>query len=298
MCIHTACKTRPVFNFEGETNAIYCSKHKKDGMINIKNKTCLECKKQPVFNFEGETNAIYCSKHKKDGMINVKDKTCLECKTRPAFNFEGEKNAIYCSKHKKDGMINVKDKTCINSHCLILVANYKYDGYCLVCYINDPKNRDKPIIRNYKTKERLVADFIKTTFLQYNWIFDKIIQNGCSNKRPDILLDMEEYVILIEIDENRHNLYDCSCENKRVMEISQDLGHRPIVLIRFNPDKYTNQDNILIKSCFHKDAFGLMLLNNSMEKEWNHRLEILKQQVEYWTNNQPDRTITPIELFY
>ena len=31
---------------------------------------------------------------------------------------------------------------------------------------------------------------------------------------------------------------DCSCENKRIMEISQDLGHRPIVFIRFNPDEY------------------------------------------------------------
>jgi hypothetical protein len=44
--------------------------------------------------------------------------------------------------------------------------------------------------------------------------------------------------LIIEVDENKHDNYDCSCENKRIMLISQDLGHRPVVLLRFNPDGY------------------------------------------------------------
>jgi hypothetical protein len=50
---------------------------------------------------------------------------------------------------------------------------------------------------------------------------------------------LEEQIIIIEVDENGHNNEEyCACENKRIMEISQDLSHKPIVFIRFNPDKY------------------------------------------------------------
>lgn len=45
----------------------------------------------------------------------------------------------------------------------------------------------------------------------------------CSKRRPDILIDLETHLIIIEVDENQHKGY--SCENKRIMEISQDLGH-------------------------------------------------------------------------
>jgi len=43
--------------------------------------------------------------------------------------------------------------------------------------------------------------------------------------------DMGSHII-IEVDENKHTDYDCSCEHKRLMELSQDLQHRPIVLSR------------------------------------------------------------------
>ena len=61
---------------------------------------------------------------------------------------------------------------------------------------------------------------------------------------------MGSHIIIIEIDENAHTDYDCSCENKRLMEISQDLGFRPIVFIRFNPDDYVDKDGNNIKSCW------------------------------------------------
>ena len=47
------------------------------------------CKTIPIYNVEGETKALYCSTHKSDGMMNVKDKKCIypDCKTRGSFNF-------------------------------------------------------------------------------------------------------------------------------------------------------------------------------------------------------------------
>jgi hypothetical protein len=55
ICIFEECKTRPSFNFDGESNAIYCGDHKKENMIDVKSKKCLfeNCIKQPNFNFEG-----------------------------------------------------------------------------------------------------------------------------------------------------------------------------------------------------------------------------------------------------
>jgi len=38
ICIYEGCKTQPTFNIEGETEALYCSKHKLEGMVDIKHK--------------------------------------------------------------------------------------------------------------------------------------------------------------------------------------------------------------------------------------------------------------------
>jgi hypothetical protein len=68
--------------------------------------------------------------------------------------------------------------------------------------------------------------------------------------RPDLLLDFGDFILIIEVDENQH-IDDISCENKRTMEISRDLGHRNIVFIRFNPDDYMI-GNEKITSCWDK----------------------------------------------
>jgi hypothetical protein len=157
---------------------------------------------------------------------------------------------------------------------------------------------DEPNSRNYKTKEKDVVDQIRQTFTNFTWVADKKVQDGCSRRRPDLLLDMGSHIIIVEIDENKHTDYDCSCENKRLMELSQDLQHRPIVFIRFNPDDYTNQDGILVKSCWKLNKLGVMQITKTKQKEWEERIESLKQQIQYWTDNPTEKTIEIIELFY
>jgi Rieske Fe-S protein len=297
-CIHKGCKTRPIYNIEGETKALYCSEHKSKEMINVISKTCIHkgCKTRPNYNIEGETKALYCCEHKSKEMINVINKTCLECKKQPTYNIEGETKALYCATHKKDGMINVKDKTCKSSWCLTQVRE-KYDGYCLFCYMH--LFPDKPVSRNYKTKEYSVVEFVKNMFPDLNWIADKIISGCCSKRRPDLILDLGYQVIIVEIDENQHIDYDCSCENKRIMELSQDLGHRPIVFIRFNPDDYEkNKKNIT--SCWGQDKKGLCVIKKLKQNEWKQRLNTLENQIIYWINpsNATNKTIEIIQLFY
>lgn len=80
------------------------------------------------------------------------------------------------------------------------------------------------------------------------------------------------------------------------MELSMDLQHRPIVFIRFNPDDYTNEDGILVKSCWKLTKLGVMCIVN--KKQWYERIEILKQQIKYWIDNPTDKMVEIIQLFY
>jgi len=84
------------------------------------------------------------------------------------------------------------------------------------------------------------------------------------------------------------------------MEISQDLGHRPIIFIRFNPDSYKNKENKLINSCWQINKLGICCINKKYENEWNNRLKILKQTIEFWCNenNKSTKMIEIVELFF
>lgn len=230
-------------------------------------------------------------------MINVIEKRiCLDCNTRASFNIEGKKNGIYCGDHKKNGMIDVISKICKTHLCYTRVSNKTYEGYCLRCFIYTFP--DKPVSRNYKTKEKDVVDRIKILFPDFDWIEDRKVSGGCSRRRPDLLLDLGTHIIIIEIDENKHSDYDCSCENKRVMEISQDVGHRTIVFIRFNPDEYIDDNEKKITSCWSQNNQGIMTIEKCKTKEWEERINVLTNQIQYWVDNKTNKTVETIQLFY
>ena len=172
----------------------------------------------------------------------------------------------------------------------------KYNNYCLNCCINICP--DIQVSRNYKTKEKEVVDRIKEKYPDFTWIHDKKVVDGCSKRRPDLLVDMGYHIIIVEVDENKHTGYDCSCENKRLMELSQDLQHRPIVFIRFNPDSYINQNKLKISSCWRTNKQGVIQIMKTRMTEWKERINILNQQIQYWIDNKTNKTIEIIELFY
>jgi len=299
-CIHEGCKKIPSYNREDQRKGIYCAQHKMEGMVDVITPTCIHegCKIIPVYNREGQTKGIYCSEHKKEGMVDVKNKTCIHegCKKQRVFNTEGQTKGIYCSMHKKEGMVDVISPTCKTYLCNTRVQE-KYDGYCLRCFIH--MFPDKPVCRNYKTKEYAVVEYIKQNYPHLSWITDKIISDGCSKRRPDLLLDLGYQVIIIEIDENQHIDYDCSCENKRIMELSRDMGHRPIIFIRFNPDDYMKNET-KITSCWCINNKGICVVKKSKNHEWTERLVILKQTIDYWISpvNITNKTVETIQLFY
>ncbi len=300
-CEKEECQIQPTYNYKGEKKGRFCFDHKLDEMIDVVNPVCIEeyCKTRPSFNYENEIKPLYCASHKKENMIDVVHKTCIKegCNTQPTYNYEGETIALYCSSHKLNDMIDIRHKSCKNEWCDIRVSNPKYEGYCLHCFAN--MFPDKPVSRNYKTKERSVVAFVKSTFPEYSWVCDKIIENGCSKRRPDIFCDLGYQVLIIEVDENQHIDYDCSCENKRIMEISQDINHRPLIFIRFNPDDYKKEE-VRITSCWGIGKSGTCSIKRNKKSEWEERLQTLQNQIVYWTNpeNQTNKTVEVVQLFY
>jgi len=203
----------------------------------------------------------------------------------------------YCIHNKKKRRCKIcgGKELCKSEWCHTRAAS-KYNGYCLPCCIH--MCPEIQVSRNYKTKEKDVVDRITTHFPDFTWVADRKVQDGCSKRRPDLLLDMGSHIIIIEIDENKHTDYDCSCENKRLMELSQDLQHRPIIFIRFNPDDYIDQSGNKIKSCWKLNKLGVMQISKSRQTEWEQRITVLIDQIQYWLDNPTQKTVEIVELFY
>jgi hypothetical protein len=265
-----------------------------------KHKTCAHdgCESRPGFNVEGASKGLYCKTHAADGMVDVKHERCAHdgcTKLQPVFNVEGASKGLYCKTHAADGMVDVVSTRCLTPLCGTQVSNAKYDGYCLRCFMHTFP--DKPVARGYRTKEAAAVEHVQSAFPGVTWTCNKQVIGGCSQRRPDMYTDVGHVVVLIEIDENQHDTYDCSCENKRTMELSRDFGHRPIVFIRFNPDEYYQRGS-KVTSCWGPNKQGVTVVKKSKQAEWRTRLSALSSHVEYWMRNGTTKTVEVVQLFY
>jgi hypothetical protein len=107
--------------------------------------------------------------------------------------------------------------------------------------------------------------------------------------------EIEDYVLIVEVDENQHEDYETSCENKRLCELYKDFGFRNMLCIRFNPDNYVNENGDKITSCFGYDKHGICKLKKSKVKEFNERIKVLCNCI---TERKPSKSITIVNLFY
>ena len=297
-CIKCEIK-RANFNFPNELKALFCGDCKSEGMINIKDKKCFGCKnKIPSFNYSNEKKALYCKKCKLDGMIDIISikKLCIKCNIKmPSFNNTNETKAIYCKDCKLEGMVNIISKRCIIPLC---DKKQQIDNYCYRCFYALNPNDDR--CKRIKIKENEVKKFIQKEFADLSFIFDEHIKGDglCINKRPDILLNLNKHSIIIEIDENQHKGYNIDCDISRTNKIQEALN-RPIIIIRFNPDDYINENNKKITSPFIiNKKLGLTTIPKNKEEEWNNRLLKLKETIIENLEYKSDEPIKIIKLFY
>ncbi len=183
-------------------------------------------------------------------------------------------------------MIDIQNKRCIEENCNKQpVPKYKYCSTCL--------RFNFPLLKrwkNIKQKEIFIVKEIIEYLPDLDWITDKIIScQTCTRRRPDLFIDLYNYSLIIEIDENQHKNYDKSCDNKRIMEIFTALGNRPIIFIRFNPDNYNKQKGIF---SFSKD--GIIKPN----KNYLNRINKLKECIHFHLNTSLVKEITIEYLFF
>jgi hypothetical protein len=294
-CIEKDCYKQGCWNLPGLMGR-YCINHKTNDMIQRNRPQCCEegCDITPSWGFPGKTSR-HCKTHALAGMERTtkdKKRECMfhGCKICPSYNWPGKKTKVYCTSHKETGMIIIGDNKCKTPLCGI-TRNPRYKGYCVRCFVHMfPDERNA---RNYKSKEKHIADHIKETLPQYDWRCDQVVADGCSKRRPDILLHMGTHAIIVEVDENQHENYDITCENKRSMEIYTDLNYIPIVFIRFNPDGYDN-----IKTPWITDKKGIQVIRDISKKEWNDRLLSLCDMLKFHINNPSDRAIQIEHMYF
>jgi len=138
-----------------------------------------------------------------------------------------------------------------------------------------------------------VVNNLREAFPAICLVNDKRVDGGCSKRRPDIFVDVLSHVVIVEVDENAHIAYDKTCENRRIMELSEDIAHRPLVFIRFNPD-----GNSTGPSCWGVNGDSVAVVKRKRAVEWQDRLATLSRTVGFWITTIPDRTVELIKLFY
>jgi len=216
---------------------------------------------------------------------NKQIQKCRECKGSSICNHGIVRNTC----HTCDFPIHPENWCKVCNYINIQRSPHK--PYCFRCYCMTYP--DAKIKGKYKLKEHHLRDELQKHYKNTVMIFDKRIDNGCSLRRPDVRIELLTHTLIIECDENKHKGY--SCENKRTMEIFQDLGNRPIVFIRFNPDSYKDENGNIINGCFKKTT---TIDNSLIKKEWTIRINKLQERIDYYINNIPTKEVTIEQLFY
>jgi hypothetical protein len=111
-----------------------------------------------------------------------------------------------------------------------------------------------------------------------------------------VFCDLGTHILIIEVDEHRHIAY--GCEHTRMLQICEDVGGRPVIFIRFNPDKYTDENGKIITSCWAATQQGIMKIKDSKKDEWQSRLDLLKEKIQYWIDNSTEKSLEIEHLFY
>jgi hypothetical protein len=248
---------------------------------NIRRSRCAECEGSEIC--EHKNNKYICVEcHGKHICEHNKLRyQCVDCKGERICEHDTRRNiCIICS----------PEIAC--QHCQsVSTISSNYKPYCFRCFC--VLNPDYEIPRKFKLKEHYVRDALIGHFQDtITMTFDKIIKEGCSRRRPDVSMDFGSHCLIVEIDENKHSNY--SCEQKRMLEIYEDVRFRKIVFVRFNPDSYKLYNKNYI-SPFNYTKTGIININ---KKEMERRSKILIDRIEYYRENEPDSEFTIDFMFY
>ncbi len=204
---------------------------------------------------------------------------CIECKgieVCPHGQTKLKKNCILCTPDSKNFC-----QECRN----VRIDQSNFKPYCFDCYTR--KNPDSEITRNWKFKESFIHEELTKEFANDDI---KLIRNKAikgTKIYPDWRIDMNEYTIIIECDEDCHKTYNNDTE--RTKKIFKKLGKNPLVMLRINPDK-----NSVGEYCFNIENGKV----TPIEKIWNQRKKELISFIRLHINEKPESDITEEYIGY
>lgn len=208
----------------------HCSSCKLEGMTAVNRRMCEGCnEKIPSYGLPGG-RATHCAGCKSEGMKYVIGPTCELCDTMPTYGLPGAA-ATRCVTCKTTHMIDVVHKDRCGS--CSLPNRRLQQGTCTACRIARPR------------KEIRMRKAIQNAFPAAEWMFDHTPAGVsiCADKRyrPDCWLELATHVIAVECDEEQHKDQQYSCELRRTAELLASCEGKPLALIRWNPDGFTQK---------------------------------------------------------
>ena len=290
-CNHPGCQREALYGYIFETKT-RCSDHilydKEFDTYMMKgnlNPKCELCDRPAICSYSDKLLPTRCDDHMDNGQQYINYRPCPECKDQPSINRQICK--ICKNKKFEDHNIQVRlfDMIPDNKNNIYLsngnIKNKisKYNNKILDRIIKKPSNNnnepDSPKVLNkkIKSKEIKVKNMLDNRNIEYH-SHDRSINIECSKKRPDFILFRRHNVIIIEVDENQHKYYNCECEQKRMVEIYNACDSRPVIFIRFNPDKYNDNNGNLITSYSGREDKLEEIINNVCDKDFDEGLYV------------------------
>lgn len=151
--------------------------------------------------------------------------------------------------------------------------------------------------KDIKYKQKNVYEFVSSIYTNHEIIYDKTLNvNTKSLYRPDIQIIFNDFIIIIEIDENQHSQYDKQKEKERLDTLKNDCNNngKQLVIIKFNPDSYID-GNEKIPSSWTKD--NVLSEDTQQYLNWCNRLLLLGYYIDNFILNPPTENKI-LHLFY
>jgi len=214
-------------------------------MVDVISKKCNRpgCKSQASYGFLFSP-CVKCGKHKNPNMFfktqrypmcqNSFEKLCFN---QPFYAPPNTNYPTHCEKHAPSDYVNIIEKNCEGCGDLYFIPDDQTK--CEIC--RDDKAKEK-IVKAMEIRIKTILKNHKIPLKSH----DRIPEGGCSQKRPDFVIDHPYFPIIVEVDEKQHKKYPGVCDVTRMIQLHQDFGEN-IVFIRYNPDSYTNRSGKLQK---------------------------------------------------
>ncbi|KAJ1624860.1 hypothetical protein T492DRAFT_881141 [Pavlovales sp. CCMP2436] len=255
-------------------------------------------------------------------MVDVLHRRCTgaDCEAKPlaqrkfpSFAREGSPATFCkaCAAHDPL-MVDILHKRCTGADCEAKpMAQRKHPSYaregakatfCKACAAHDPLMVDvlnrrctgadckaKPLAQ--RKFPSFARDGKQSVFCQACAAHDPLLVD----ERPDFFIDVLSHVVILECDENRHARELSECRQQRAWRISDSFGGRPVVFLRFNPDRFVDKQGAVHSSCF---ALKRGVLTLARETAWVKLLGLVEARLRYHLCTVPDAHLVEEFLFY